>query len=56
MDGVAKKERKENGKELRQAHFEMGHDIPTYEESQKVMKQGSPKRVFKPTAKAVNNN
>jgi hypothetical protein len=34
----------------------MGTDIPTYEDSQKVMKQGSPKRVFKPEPRVVNNN
>jgi hypothetical protein len=35
MDGVAlaRKEQKMNGLELRQAHFEMGTDIPTYEDT-----------------------
>ena len=35
MEGIAqaRQEYKLNGKELRQAHFEMGPDIATYEES-----------------------
>ena len=58
MEGVkaCKLESKHNAKELRQAHFELGTDISTYEESQKVMKAGSPKRVFKMGPKPMNNN
>jgi len=35
MDGVAlaRKEQKTNGLELRMAHFEMGTDIATYDDS-----------------------
>jgi hypothetical protein len=59
MEGVkaCKLESKQNGKGLRQSHFDLGTDIATYEESQKAMKPGgSPKRPFKMGPKPVNNN
>ena len=41
---VTRNESKANGKELRMAHFDLGHDKPTYMESEKAMKEKSPKK------------
>ena len=48
MKGVkeARKERADNGKEVRRAHFELGTDEPLFLESEKQMKLSPSKKEF----------